>query len=127
MLHMDYDDGFVAYLNGVEIGRSNLGIEGIRPDWNETATSSHEAVMYQGMNPDSFELDMNIVRGAFVNGLNVLAIEVHNTSGFNLDLSAIAFLSFKLNNAFSMFGPPPAWFAAAQVPDYFHSEAKRIT
>src|SRR6185295_15582428 len=32
---MDYDDGFVAYLNGVEIERSNLGTPGVRPLWND--------------------------------------------------------------------------------------------
>ncbi|MFZ7144694.1 MAG: lamin tail domain-containing protein, partial [Bacteroidota bacterium] len=31
ILNIDYDDGFVAYLNGVEIARANIGIQGVRP------------------------------------------------------------------------------------------------
>jgi len=124
ILSIDFDDAFVAYLNGVEIARSNLGISGTRPAWNLLSDGAHEAVMYQGMNPDSFDLNMNIIRAAMTNGLNVLAIEIHNLAANNLDMSAIPFLSFKLKDATSMFGPTPVWFTAGQVRDYFHAAFK---
>ena len=38
VLHVDYDDGFVAYLNGVEIARENIGAPGERPVYNESTT-----------------------------------------------------------------------------------------
>jgi len=124
ILHMDYDDSFVAYLNGVEVARSNVGVAGIRPAWDLAADVSHEAVMYQAMLPDSFGLDMNKVRAAMTNGLNVFAVEVHNTMATNQDMSAIPFLSFKLKDATTMFGPTPAWFPATQSQNYFHAAFK---
>lgn len=53
ILMMDYDDGFVAYLNGVEIARSNLS-GSPRPSWNTLALSSNEARNYRGLAIDSF-------------------------------------------------------------------------
>ncbi|MBL0103539.1 MAG: lamin tail domain-containing protein [Bacteroidetes bacterium] len=52
---MDYDDGFVAYLNGVEIARANISSSG-RPTWNTLANSAHEATVYAGGVRDSFLL-----------------------------------------------------------------------
>jgi|GEM_PF-241706 len=124
IFNIDYDDAFVAYLNGVEIARSNVGTTGVRPAWNLIADAGHEAVMYQGMNPDSFQLEMNVLKSAMVNGTNVLAIEVHNLAANNVDLSAIPFLSFKMKDATTMFGPTPAWFTLGQVADYFHANFK---
>lgn len=43
-LMIDYDDGFVAYLNGVEIARFNM-YPGI-PDWDDLASDAHEAGIY---------------------------------------------------------------------------------
>ena len=54
---MDYDDGFVAYLNGVEIARANMAGTGSRPQWNALAKSAHEAQMYLGLPADSFYLN----------------------------------------------------------------------
>ncbi len=42
LLNMDFDDGFVAWINGVEIARSNLGTVGDYPAYNATAVD-HEA------------------------------------------------------------------------------------
>lgn len=42
-LSIDYDDGFVAYLNGNEIARANAGPAGRSPSFNSLATGSHEA------------------------------------------------------------------------------------
>ncbi len=56
ILHADYDDAFVAYLNGTEIMRSN-NINGFPPVFNATATSNHEALLYQGITPESIILN----------------------------------------------------------------------
>ncbi len=66
-LKMKYDDGFIAYLNGVPIARENAPGT---PVWNSDATGGHpdgEAVNFV-----SFEVSGNV--GALVNGINVLAI-----------------------------------------------------
>ncbi len=39
ILGMRYDDGFIAYLNGVEIARANAPAN---PTWNSTATTTHD-------------------------------------------------------------------------------------
>lgn len=108
ILHIDYDDGFIAYLNGVEIARMNIGGT---PAWNGTASTTHEAVMYQGGNPEKFELDTSLIRSILLNGQNVLAIEVHNVQASSTDLSLIPFLSFGILSAESLFQPVPGWFS----------------
>jgi hypothetical protein len=107
VLHVDYDDGFVAYLNGVEIARS--GISGA-PSWNSLASANHEALMWQGKDPEKFELDMSLIRDCWIQGNNLFAIEVHNTSLTSSDLSLIPFLSFGIRTTGSFFQPVPDWF-----------------
>ncbi len=88
--HMDYDDGFVAYLNGVEIAREGLGSSGTAVAYNQTA-SSHEAVIYKGKEPARYDIS------AFADRLkptgNILSIQVHNTSANSSDLTGIPFLT----------------------------------
>lgn len=90
ILHMDYDDGFVAYVNGVEIARANISSTGA-PVYNQWASGNHDAVIFEGGTPTSFPIDD--VASVFVEGENVLAIQVHNVSASSSDMSAIPFLS----------------------------------
>ena len=54
----DYDDGFVAYLNGHEIGRSyNLSEPGTFVPYDQTTSYDHEASLYNGGFPESIVLD----------------------------------------------------------------------
>ncbi|TSA33636.1 MAG: hypothetical protein D4R64_13930, partial [Porphyromonadaceae bacterium] len=107
-LHVDYDDGFVAYLNGTEIRRANIS----KIAWNSTADVSREAIMFQGKKPEGFDLDMNQLSSLLHNGENLLAIEGHNFTAGLIDMSLRAFLSFGLSDAGTQFGPLPAWFIA---------------
>lgn len=91
IFHMDYDDGFVAYLNGVEIARSNMTGRGDYPRFNVLASANHEAVMYSGQLPEMFKRDD--VGGILKTGENILAVQVHNNSTVSSDLTAIPFLS----------------------------------
>lgn len=91
ILHMDYDDGFVAYLNGQEIARSNMIDGGQFPDYSALATGQHEAVIYQGMIPEKFMIDNP--SALLKAGENVLAIQGHNIFSTSTDLSVIPFLS----------------------------------
>ncbi|MDG1720820.1 MAG: hypothetical protein P8I31_06165 [Bacteroidia bacterium] len=54
VLNADYDDAFVAYLNGTEIARSNIGTVGVRPSYNTYADTYHEANLYQGGLPEDY-------------------------------------------------------------------------
>jgi hypothetical protein len=110
ILHVDYDDGFVAYLNGTEIARN--GVSGI-PLWDSLASKNHEALMWQGRNPEEFQLDMSLIRSIWKQGDNAFAIEVHNVKLTSTDLSLIPFLSFGITTSQSFFQPVPAWFNSA--------------
>ncbi|UII19200.1 CotH kinase family protein [Fulvivirga ligni] len=105
LLHLDYDDGFVAYLNGVEIDRKYLTAAG-DPAYNELASEIHEAVLYQGQVPEAFSVDPDL----FIKGDNVLAIEVHNQSSTSSDFSAIPVLSVAVNVTNTTFKDLPSWF-----------------
>ena len=110
VLHADYDDAFVAYLNGVEIARANIGETGVMPPYYQFSNTDHEAKMYQGGLPESFSLSKSILSVLLANGTNTLAIQVHNATGTSTDLSAIFFLSFGINDESSNYNPTPAWF-----------------
>jgi hypothetical protein len=88
-LMADFDDGFVAYLNGVEIARVNLGDSGSVLSNNQLTTRSHEAVDYRNFfNPvKGFYIDAATIAASAVVGDNVLAVEVHNDSIHGSDLS----------------------------------------
>ncbi len=84
-LRLRYDDGFVAYLNGVEIARANA------PEtlaWNSTAAGSHEAG----------GLELFDVSGAIAllkEGDNMLAIHGLNTSTTSSDFLIAAEMEAK--------------------------------
>jgi hypothetical protein len=81
-LDVDYDDGFVAFINGAEVARA-----GVPLGQNDgTPASSHEAGT-----PEAFNLAGGI--GALVAGRNVFAIEVHNATLGSSDLSMIPALT----------------------------------
>ena len=87
-LHMDFDDGFVAWLNGVEIARSNIGEPGIIPAFDQGAKNfDHEASIYQGGFPNAFLIDS--LFKYLVEGENTLAMQIHNHSLTSSDLTAI--------------------------------------
>ena len=75
-LIVDYDDGFVAYLNGVEVFRRNLS--GDPPQFDTAADKVREAG-----NPASIILNPTLLQ----QGKNILAIQVHNSKYDDPDLS----------------------------------------
>ena len=87
--HIDYDDGFVAYLNGNEFARDN--IEGTPPAFDQGTITWREAEMINGGTPSLFWVDST---RAWINeGNNVLAIQVHNFDNNSSDLSCIPFFT----------------------------------
>jgi hypothetical protein len=77
-LNVRYDDGFVAYLNGVEVARRNFNDT---PAWNSRASSSHSdsaAVQFESIDISEF-LD-NLQQGD-----NILAVHGLNASTTSSD------------------------------------------
>lgn len=106
---LDYDDGFVAYLNGVEIARVGLNPN---PLWNDLSGVDHEALMYQGGAPEYFTIPAQTIQSALKNGNNVLSLEIHNFSTSSGDLSARPFLMLGIDNPVQNYSPIPSWFVA---------------
>lgn len=76
-LRMKYDDGFVAYLNGVEVARKNAPTT---PAWNSTATAS-----VPGTTPSFTDFDLSNFVNLLNTGNNVLAIQGLNDSKGSAD------------------------------------------
>lgn len=117
LLNIDYDDGFVAYLNGIEIARAN--IDGYPPIYDGLAYD-HEAETYQGGDFPYFFVETALWQSLATVGSNVLAIEIHNASSESSDLSAIPFLSVETTTAGITYQTPPIWFDApiSNIPTY---------
>ena len=76
------DDGAVVYLNGTEIGRSNM------PDGLITIDTRADSVIGGNDERIFFPLTLNPTAiDALVDGENVLAIEIHQESGTSSDVS----------------------------------------
>jgi len=109
LLDMDFDDGFVAYLNGIELARYNMGEAGSTTSWNYLADDLFEAPLYRGLSPFRVVVDQSVL-DLLVNQDNVLAIEVHNQSAASSDLSSNAYLHAGLSTADRFFNHTPSWF-----------------
>jgi hypothetical protein len=110
ILSADYDDGFVAYLNGEEFARANLGEVGTPAAYNENTFTDHEANLYQGQQPEYFQIEN--ATDFLQNGQNILAIQVNNVNDFSSDLSSNFYLSLGINDTSNEYNPNPNWFVA---------------
>ena len=89
ILDIDYDDGFVAYINGFEVARAN--INGSPPAYNATTNTDHEAQIYVGGYPERFVIDN--FQNILIEGTNTLSIQAHNVSDTSSDFTLIPFLT----------------------------------
>ncbi|HET6427737.1 MAG TPA: tandem-95 repeat protein, partial [Phycisphaerae bacterium] len=82
-----YDDGFIAYLNGAEVARSNsMGAAGEPFDHNDPSDDSHDE-------EDPEEVyEIVVTPGMLEAGDNVLAIQVHNVALTSTDAGLIPWL-----------------------------------
>jgi hypothetical protein len=92
-LKMQYDDGYVAYLNGVPIASANAPSS---PQWNSLATeeqsSDIQATSYEDVNVSSFIGDLTTT------GTNVLAIQVLMSSNSDGDMLVVPELATQIPN-----------------------------
>ena len=110
VLDIDFDDAFVAYLNDVEIARSNIGVYGDHPAYNQVANTYKEAQMYQGGSPDQFIIDSQLIDTILKQGVNVLSVQIHNQDISSSDLTARVFLSLGITSTNLNYSSPHAWF-----------------
>ena len=96
LLSIDFDDGFVAYLNGNEVTRSNISGS---HDRNTPASSYHEAGI-------PVPYDISSFKGILNEGNNVLAVEIHNDDINSSDLSMIPELTVIRNISSSTLSAP---------------------
>ncbi len=118
---MDFDDGFVAYLNGTEIARSNIAVNAA---YNALATADHEAQLYQGYQPGYYTINWQAIDTLLKNGTNVLCVEVHNFTANSSDLTSRPFLQLAVTNAVYNYSPVPGWFV---VPNYLQTNLPIIS
>jgi len=104
VLNVDYEDGFVAYINGSEVARKNMGNPGDHPAWDRRATAPAEPRMRRGEPPETFEIT-NTAR-LFREGKNVLAIQVHAAGDGADGLTLIPFLTIGKTAAEGSFRGP---------------------
>ncbi len=103
---IDYDDGFVTYINGIEFARNNLGKHHSATTFDQLADRSHEAQFYRRNRGRvlGFYIDDTIVSNHIQNGTNYLALEVHNDSVDGSDLTAIGVI-INNNGYYNLYDP----------------------
>ena len=111
-LRMKYDDGFVAYLNGVEVASANAPFN---TAWNSTAFTSHDdfdAIQFE-------DFDVSAGLSALQAGDNVLAIHALNRSTNSSDLLVVPEL---LASASSIIAPESYLYFESPTPGYGNNE-----
>lgn len=91
----DYDDGFIAYINGVEVARRNMPADPV--PHSTPALGAHEASRGDtASNPQEREFIV-VNPSVLVAGTNVIAVEGHNSSLDSTDFTLIIELSVGVN------------------------------
>jgi len=75
LMDIEYDDGFVVYVNGVEVGRGNMPTGAVT-----NATFASAAIEDQ-------ITTVTIPSTSFVSGVNTIAVEIHQANASSSDLS----------------------------------------
>ncbi|MBA7562499.1 hypothetical protein ES708_04151 [subsurface metagenome] len=110
ILQIDYDDAFVAYLNGVQIARSDLfGNFYFPPAYDTAPNFQHEALMFRGLDPEVNKI--RDIQSLLVPGENILAVQVNNSKNSS-DFTAIPFLTLGMTE------PPATPRGVPEVLEY---------
>ena len=104
VLDIDYDDGFVAYINGVEVARDLFS--GDHTSYSMPSDGLHEAQLYTGNIPERYFFDKTLL----IDGSNIIAVQVHNQSLTSSDLSALPVITLELPQGTDKYFSPPNWF-----------------
>jgi hypothetical protein len=100
----DYDDGFVAYINGREVVRANVPGNPGEPVPFDSFATDHESTNASGAAPPSFSIDLADFPGLLTQGPNNV-IALH---GLNVNLTSSDFFLGQLSLAgLGITAPPP--------------------
>lgn len=83
-----FDDGFIAYMNGVEFARVNMGKKSDTAYFNTLTDRSHESQIAAG-DPypvAGYYINKKFLTDYLIMGENIIAVEVHNDSMSGSDL-----------------------------------------
>lgn len=106
ILDVDYDDAFVAYLNGTEIARS-FNVTEEDPSYDSQLTVDREARVKDGGERERYFPDPSLV----VTGENLLAVHIINNGTGSSDLSSLVNLHGELHGTGTTYQQLPAWFS----------------
>jgi spore coat protein CotH len=118
VLSVDYDDGFVAYLNGTEIARANMDGKGEFPAYTTNTSGFGDEGL---VDPLPFTVSKETLQGLLIEGENVLSVQVHNENIGSSDLTSNVYLTVGINDGSFTYQTPPAWFQPPPEPIAFTS------
>jgi len=119
LIHADYDDSFIAYLNGKEITRSkNIFFN----DNYNIVTSEHNSVSVSGEDLEKYYFNKEQVDSLCIVGENIIAFEIHDFDSIPLDMSAKFFFHAGIHSDSSFFSNPSFWLSENE--SYYHSNFK---
>ncbi len=95
MLHIDFDDAYIVYINGTEVHRENIDGEAPVPFNRQSNTYTEPKLIF---GEDLPNIGLNEYIELLVEGENTLAIQVHNYNSASSDLTLIPFLSIAYTN-----------------------------
>ncbi|MBW2996672.1 hypothetical protein KY332_05235 [Candidatus Woesearchaeota archaeon] len=84
--NIDYDDGFIAYLNGNEVARSSG-----TSDVHSSYCTYHDSTPDGGPGWDQYDITSYL--SSLQNGNNVLAVEIHQSGPTSSDIALAAYLA----------------------------------
>lgn len=105
ILDIDYDDAYVAYLNGTMVSRS-YNVDTDFPPYNYTPSIDQEALMYTGGQPSRAAIPKDLL----LDGENLIAIQGINVNTTSSDFSLAPFLQVKIDAASTVYHEVPDWF-----------------
>jgi hypothetical protein len=97
-LYLLYMDGFVAYINGVEVARSNMGKPGSATSVGQYADAAVNLIDVSNETYSGFYIPRNLVSKSLKTGKNILAIEMHNDKTDTLNVWYYCILTAAINN-----------------------------
>jgi hypothetical protein len=115
VLNTNFDDSYVAYLNGFEVARENIGSSWAVTAYNDTADVIHLSQGSLGKRPSDYLIYYKQLVYAIKTGTNTLAIQVNNVGHDTSGLTAGFTLSLGVAGAGAMYHPLPTWFVAPAI------------
>jgi hypothetical protein len=91
---IDYDDGYIAYINGIEVARVNTDTSDEFPAYDAISTRSHRSELASRLTEPvlGVYLDKNVLRSCLKNGDNILAIHILNDNLSDNTMLSIPYL-----------------------------------